>query len=518
MAICVFGSRCRPVRPSWSLTIRALRICVSHVAACGRIGTRRCTTSTRRPPVNPPIGLKRNAPERWLQVASGNSYQWHDGRLHAFALQAVAPGSAYAGPWRIPVRVNGRLIRGVGLALVPGWPIDRVALAGRDSCAVRLGCVAAAGSADRRDGGAGRRGALRCSGSCLAAIGRDLHGRPGYRALASVELAFITAFSVWAAWRVASRSRGLVHVLPHRGRSRLGGALAASRRCSTATCCWRSRRSSVGSPRSSVWAERSHSSCRPSACCEKSRRKRRASQLMMRLLRLWPESRSWGSIRAARVGYVDAQMFRGSLRLPRLAARAGLVPVAAFAVHQLRYLPDVRQWRGGGADRHRSLVPALGGALDHAARRGLGRGVSVVARSSGRRKALGIRKGRFLPRAVARLCLLPARDLLHPGVPGGPVRDRAPHRNRGDLRFRWPVVDPQRDRCRPRARDDPARSQLDARPGQPSGTVRRSGCRLAGYRASRARAKSRGFRPVRWFAGGAIAARLLLVTSCAWPQ
>ncbi len=28
----------------------------------------------------------------------------------------------------------------------------------------------------------------------------------------------------------------------------------------------------------------------------------------------------------------------GSLRLPRLAARAGLVPVAAFAVHQLRYL------------------------------------------------------------------------------------------------------------------------------------------------------------------------------------
>lgn len=38
------------------------------------------------------------------------------------------------------------------------------------------------------------------------------------------------------------------------------------------------------------------------------------------------------------VEYVDARMLRGSLRLPRLAARAGLVPVAAFAVHQLRYL------------------------------------------------------------------------------------------------------------------------------------------------------------------------------------
>ena len=36
--------------------------------------------------------------------------------------------------------------------------------------------------------------------------------------------------------------------------------------------------------------------------------------------------------------YVDARMVRGSLRLPRLVARAGLVPVAAFAVHQLRFL------------------------------------------------------------------------------------------------------------------------------------------------------------------------------------
>lgn len=38
-------------------------------------------------------------------------------------------------------------------------------------------------------------------------------------------------------------------------------------------------------------------------------------------------------------------MFRWSLRLPRVAARAGLIPVAAFAVHQLRYLLTY----GGGA-------------------------------------------------------------------------------------------------------------------------------------------------------------------------
>jgi len=38
------------------------------------------------------------------------------------------------------------------------------------------------------------------------------------------------------------------------------------------------------------------------------------------------------------VGYVPVRMVRRSLKLPRLMGRAGLVPVAAFAVHQLRYL------------------------------------------------------------------------------------------------------------------------------------------------------------------------------------
>lgn len=44
--------------------------------------------------------------------------------------------------------------------------------------------------------------------------------------------------------------------------------------------------------------------------------------------------------------YVGARMIGGSFRsLPRLVARAGLIPVAAFAVHQLRFLLAF----GGGA-------------------------------------------------------------------------------------------------------------------------------------------------------------------------
>lgn len=159
------------------------------------------------PPVNPPIGLKRTAPERWLQVATGNSYQWHDGRLHAFALQAVAPGSAYAGPWRIPVRVNGRLSAvsgslwyGPGPSVAWLWPVVILVL-----------CVLAAWRLQdaRIDALVARAVAgLTLFGIGLAAVGRDLHGRPGISGFGVVELAFITAFTVWAALRVLRARAG----------------------------------------------------------------------------------------------------------------------------------------------------------------------------------------------------------------------------------------------------------------------------------------------------------------------
>jgi hypothetical protein len=47
-------------------------------------------------------------PPRWVRVSSGHTYQWREGRLHALATIALAPGQSYIGQWRIPVTVNGR--------------------------------------------------------------------------------------------------------------------------------------------------------------------------------------------------------------------------------------------------------------------------------------------------------------------------------------------------------------------------------------------------------------------------
>lgn len=153
------------------------------------------------PPATPPLGLKRNAPERWIEVGSGTSYEWHDGRLHAFALQAVAPGASYVGPWRIPVSVDGRLsalsgtlwYRG-GPSIVWFWPIVVLVLlvlaAWRlyDSRVDALAARAVAG--------------LTLVGVMLAAIGRGFHGRPGISGVDLVEFAFVAALVVWLGWRV----------------------------------------------------------------------------------------------------------------------------------------------------------------------------------------------------------------------------------------------------------------------------------------------------------------------------
>jgi hypothetical protein len=47
-------------------------------------------------------------PPHWIHVSSGHAYQWREGRLHALATIALAPGQSYIGQWRIPVSVNGR--------------------------------------------------------------------------------------------------------------------------------------------------------------------------------------------------------------------------------------------------------------------------------------------------------------------------------------------------------------------------------------------------------------------------
>ena len=57
----------------------------------------------------PPTNLTASTPRHWHHVSGGHSYEWHDGRLHALAAVAVAPGASYVGRWNVPLRVDGRL-------------------------------------------------------------------------------------------------------------------------------------------------------------------------------------------------------------------------------------------------------------------------------------------------------------------------------------------------------------------------------------------------------------------------
>jgi hypothetical protein len=56
-----------------------------------------------------PTGLTAKTPPHWLRVSNGHSYEWREGRLHALATVALAPGQSYVGPWRIPLAVDGHL-------------------------------------------------------------------------------------------------------------------------------------------------------------------------------------------------------------------------------------------------------------------------------------------------------------------------------------------------------------------------------------------------------------------------
>jgi len=59
-------------------------------------------------PAVPPAGLTATTPPHWIKVSSGHSYQWREGRLHALATIALAPGQSLIGDWHIAIVVNGR--------------------------------------------------------------------------------------------------------------------------------------------------------------------------------------------------------------------------------------------------------------------------------------------------------------------------------------------------------------------------------------------------------------------------
>ena len=133
----------------------------------------------------------------WVQVSTGHSYEWHDGRLGAFAATALAPGTRYAGPWSIAVRLDGRpaVIAG-GLDYAPDpslvwfWPTI-----------VALACVLAALRLRRRELDLRvPRGLafVALIALTVAGLGEQLHGRPHISIGQLIELAVLLAFVAWA--------------------------------------------------------------------------------------------------------------------------------------------------------------------------------------------------------------------------------------------------------------------------------------------------------------------------------
>lgn len=144
----------------------------------------------------PPSHLNLSTRPRWQHVTGGHQYLWHDGRLHALAATAIAPGASFVGTWRIPVLVDGRaaaISGGLWHAQDPSivwfWPI-----------VVLLACVLAAvrlrrPALDR----ALARGLGLVALTALAAggIGGELYGRPSVGAVQLVVVGVLVAFVAW---------------------------------------------------------------------------------------------------------------------------------------------------------------------------------------------------------------------------------------------------------------------------------------------------------------------------------
>jgi hypothetical protein len=153
------------------------------------------------PTLTPPANLAPSTPPRWRRVSDGASYSWHDGRLHALASVALAPGAAFVGRWRIPLLVNGApagvsggLWHAAHPSLVWFWPII-----------VLLGCVLAGWrtrrpSLDRQLArGLGLTALLAFAAAVLI---RDLHGRPEVSVLQMIELAAVLALALYCLYRL----------------------------------------------------------------------------------------------------------------------------------------------------------------------------------------------------------------------------------------------------------------------------------------------------------------------------
>jgi hypothetical protein len=152
----------------------------------------------------PPSNLGPGTPPRWSTASGGHAYGWHDGRLHALATVAIAPGTAFVGRWSIPVRVNG-----AGSVIAGGlWHADDPSLVWFWPIVVLVACVLAARRVDRPELDLQLARALSVValvGTGVAAAGRELHGRPGVSVFQMLTLAVIGAFVMWGSRRLLLR-------------------------------------------------------------------------------------------------------------------------------------------------------------------------------------------------------------------------------------------------------------------------------------------------------------------------
>jgi hypothetical protein len=152
-------------------------------------------------PVTPPTSLTASTPPHWHRVSGGHHYGWHDGRLHALAAVALAPGTTYVGRWSVPLRLDGRLTSITGGV----WHADAPSLVWFWPILVLLLCVLAAWRLRRPE--LDQRlariiAAIGLVALAVAAAGRELHGRPTVAIYQLVELGVILAFAAWAARKV----------------------------------------------------------------------------------------------------------------------------------------------------------------------------------------------------------------------------------------------------------------------------------------------------------------------------
>ena len=149
----------------------------------------------------PPANLTASTPPDWAPASSSHDYNWHDGRLHALATIALAPGTSDGGTWTIPIMTDGhRTAISGGL-----WHAGRPSLVWFWPILVLLACVLAASrlrhpTLDRRLARA--VGITALLALAVAGVGRELHGHPTVSPTQYVELGIILAFVAWGLYRL----------------------------------------------------------------------------------------------------------------------------------------------------------------------------------------------------------------------------------------------------------------------------------------------------------------------------